>query len=91
MRERIEPVGIPSVHGGEDVNLLAGVMASIALLLACTGIYAVTRHSVVQRTGELGIRTALAPNRVSSLGWFSAKACFRSHWASRVDLFCLFC
>jgi len=34
-------------------------MASIALLLACTGIYAVTRHSVVQHTGELGIRTAL--------------------------------
>jgi len=89
MRERIEPVGIPPFTR-EDVNLLAGVMASIALLLACTGIYAVTRHSVVQRTGELGIRTALAPNRVSSLGWFSAKAC-SGRTGIRVDLFCLFC
>jgi len=34
-------------------------MAGIALLLASTGIYAVTRYSVVQRTSELGIRTAL--------------------------------
>jgi hypothetical protein len=25
MRERIEPVGIPSVHGGEDVNLIISV------------------------------------------------------------------
>ena len=41
------------------VTLLAGVMAGIALLLACTGIYAVTMYSVVQRTSELGIRTAL--------------------------------
>jgi predicted permease len=41
------------------VTLLAGVMAGIALLLACTGIYAVTSYSVVQRTVELGIRTAL--------------------------------
>jgi len=41
------------------VTLLAGVMAGIALLLACSGIYAVAMYSVVQRTSELGIRTAL--------------------------------
>jgi len=41
------------------VTLLAGVMAGIALLLACTGIYAATTNSVVQRTSELGIRTSL--------------------------------
>jgi putative ABC transport system permease protein len=41
------------------VTWLAGVMAGIALLLACTGIYAVATYSVVQRTSELGIRSVL--------------------------------
>jgi len=57
-------------------------MAGIALLLACTGIYAVTTYSVVQRTSELGIRTALGAQSRELLRWFCAKACFRSRSAS---------
>ena len=29
MRKRVEPVGIPSVHGGEDVNYSAVCLASM--------------------------------------------------------------
>src|SRR5947199_9038679 len=43
------------------VTLLAGAMAGIALLLASTGIYAVTTYSVVQRTSDLAIRRAIGP------------------------------
>src|SRR5262249_11027476 len=38
---------------------LAGGLAFIALLLACTGIYGVTSYAVLQRTSELGTRVAL--------------------------------
>src|SRR5205814_2356460 len=50
------------------VTLLAVLMAGIALLLASTGIYAVTRYSVVQRTSELGIRTALGAEAAQLFG-----------------------
>jgi putative ABC transport system permease protein len=47
---------------------LAGGLALIALLLACTGIYGVTSYSVLQRTSELGTRIALGAQPVDIFG-----------------------
>lgn len=44
-------------------SLLVGLFASLAVLVACVGLYALIAHAVGQRTREFGIRSALGAQR----------------------------
>ncbi len=50
------------------IATLFGLFASLALILAATGLYSVVSYSVTQRTQEMGIRMSLGAQRSSIVG-----------------------
>jgi putative ABC transport system permease protein len=63
----MEQVVARSVSQQRALMSLMAVFGTIALLLACAGVYSANQYAVVQRTRELGIRLSLGARRTEIL------------------------
>ncbi len=62
-----------SVAEPRFISLLLSGFATLAVLLACLGVYGVVSYAVIERTHEIGVRMALGADRSKVLHWILLK------------------